>query len=102
MHLAKIREGRFVGVGSVAGSVDTWTTSVITLANNPRPLVINAVVRGSLHVEVLDASTLQPLAGYGESDAGVISKGDHLDTPACSLSGDDVPYHNRWSTTSTG
>ena len=64
MYLAKLREDRFVGIGSTAGNVGTWTTSNITLSNDPGHLIVNAVVGGSVRVEVLDPSTLQPLAGY--------------------------------------
>jgi hypothetical protein len=78
MHLAKMREDRFVGIKSTPGSVGTWTTSAITLTDDPGRLIINAIVRGSLRVEVLDSLTLQPLAGYELSKAASMAPGDYL------------------------
>ena len=72
MYLARIREYRFVGIGSAAGSVGTWIYLRDLVCDDPGQSAVNAVVGGSLRVEVLDASTLRPLAGYGKSDAVAI------------------------------
>jgi hypothetical protein len=79
MHLAKLREDRFVGISSTTGSTGTWTTSDIELPRDPKRLIVNAVVRGSLRVEVIDASTREPLAGYELPHAKSIALGDYLD-----------------------
>lgn len=78
MHLAKMREDRFVGIESTEDNVGTWTTSNITLSNDPGQLVVNAIVRGSVGVEVLDPLTMLPFAGYAASDCVPITSGDYL------------------------
>ena len=64
IYLATLPEDRFEGIQSAPGSVGTWTTSAITLSNDPGHLILNALVEGSLRVEVLDALTMTPLAGF--------------------------------------
>ena len=82
MHLATIAEDRFVGIKAAPGVVGTWTTSTITLPDDPGKLIVNAIVVGSLRVEVLDPKTLVPLAGYSKNDDGSIVPGDCLNAVA--------------------
>lgn len=82
-HLTRLREDRFVGIGSVSGQVGTWTTSEIVLTDDPGQLILNAVVRGSLRVELLDAATVQPLPGYAAADAVPKTPGDYLHAVGC-------------------
>jgi hypothetical protein len=82
IYLATLPEDRFEGIQSTAGSVGAWTTSAITLSSDPGHLILNATVGGSLKVEVLDASTLQPLAGFSLADANSLNTGDFLDAIA--------------------
>ena len=82
MCLAKLRADGFVGIQAAPGSPGTWTTSAITLSSDPGHLIVNAVVDGSLSVEVLDPTTLQPLAGYTTADALSLAPGDFLDALA--------------------
>ncbi len=78
MYLATLREDRFVGIKSTADNVGTWTTSNITLSNDPGQLVVNAIVRGSVGVEVLDPLTMLPFEGYAATDSVPITPGDYL------------------------
>lgn len=82
IYLATLPEDRFAGIQSAAGSVGTWTTSAITLSDDPGHLMLNALVDGSLRVEVLDASTLLPLAGFSLADAISLESGDFLSAVA--------------------
>ena len=82
IHLATLPEDRFMGIQSTAGKVGTWTTSAITLSSDPGHLVLNALVEGSLRVEVLKASTMAPLAGFTLRDATSLTSGDLLDAVA--------------------
>lgn len=56
IYLATLREDRFVGIQSAPGAVGTWTTPPITLGTDFAGISVNAVVVGSLRMEVLDAS----------------------------------------------
>jgi hypothetical protein len=78
IYLAKLRADGFVGIESAAGAVGKWTTSAITLSDEPGSLLVNAVVGGSLKIEVLDPTTLAPLPGYAASDCLAIAAGDYL------------------------
>jgi hypothetical protein len=80
-YLAKLPEDRFVGI-QATGSGGVWTTSAITLSSDPGQLLVNAVVGGDLRVEILDASTMETLAGYSGSDGLSIGPGDYLDATA--------------------
>jgi hypothetical protein len=80
-YLAKLREDRFVGIQS-DDSVGVWTTSEITLSDDPGRLLVNALVGGSVEVEVLDPTTMQPFAGYSLANAISIGSGDYLDASA--------------------
>ncbi len=82
MYLATLPVDRFVGIQSLPGSVGEWTTSTITLPDDPGHLILNALVNGSVRVEVLDPATGQPFPGYGEDDAIGILSGDFLDALA--------------------
>ncbi len=77
--LATLPVDRFVGIQSSPGSVGVWTTSAITLSDDPGHLVLNAQIDGSVQVEVLDPATGEPLVGYGAADAILLSPGDFLD-----------------------
>lgn len=79
IHLATLPEDRFMGIQSTEGNVVSWTTSAITLSDDPGHLMLNALVQGSLRVEVLDPTTLQPLAGYSLADGLSITPGDYVD-----------------------
>lgn len=80
-YLAKLREDRFVGI-EAAGSDGSWTTSAITLPSDPGQLLVNALVNGSVRVEVLDPATNQPFAGFSNADGLSIGPGDYLDAMA--------------------
>jgi hypothetical protein len=82
IHLATLPEDRFMGIQSAPGSTGQWTTSAITLSDDPGRLIVNATVDGSLRVEVLDASTQAPLVGFKLADATPIAPGDFLDAVA--------------------
>ena len=82
VHLVTLTEDRFEGIQSTAGSIGTWTTSAITLDKDFSRLVVNALVEGSVKVEVLDPTTLQPFAGYALADGVSIGAGDYLDAKA--------------------
>jgi hypothetical protein len=90
IHLATIPEDRFVGIQASPGSTGTWTTAAITLPCNPGHLILNAVVGGSVRVEVLDAATGEPFAGFGETDGVSMSPGDHLSAPVQWNDGDTL------------
>lgn len=75
--LATLPVDRFVGI-QAPDTTGSWTTSAITLSNDPGHLMLNAVVEGSLRVEVLDASTLLPLTGFSVTDATPLATGDFL------------------------
>ena len=80
-YLAKLREDRFVGI-QATGSDGIWTTSPITLSSDPSQLIVNAVVGGSVRVEILDPTTLKALSGYSEAYSLSIGAGDYLDAAA--------------------
>jgi hypothetical protein len=82
IHLDRLPVDRFVGIQSTPGNVGTWTTSAITLSDDPGRLIVNATVDGSLRVEVLDASTQAPLTGFTLGDATPLAAGDFLDAVA--------------------
>ena len=82
MCLATIREDRFVGIKSEQGSVGRWTTSEITLPSDPGQLIVNAVVGGSLLVEVLDPATLQPIGEFSAANGVAVTPGDYIDAVA--------------------
>jgi len=77
MHLATIRQDGFVAIESQPGQVGTWTTSAIQLPQEPVRLLVNAVVTGSVRVEVLDPDTMATVA-----EAVPIGPGDYLDALA--------------------
>ena len=60
--------GSVEGIQSTAGSCRLVDHLGHYLSSNPGHLIVNAPVGGSLKVEVLDASTLQPLAGFSLTD----------------------------------
>ena len=82
LNLATIRQDGFVAIESEPGQLGTWTTSTIKLPQEPVGLLINAVVRGSLYVEVLDPTTMDPLLGFTSAEAMLIGQGDYLDVAA--------------------
>jgi hypothetical protein len=82
IHLATLPVDRFVGIQSTPGSVGEWTTSAITLSSDPGHLMLNALVEGSVRVEVLDASNMTPIAGFNLTDATPLGSGDYLDAVA--------------------
>ena len=82
MCLAIIREDRFVGIESAPGSVGQWTTSEIALPSDPGQLIVNAVVDGSLLVEVLDPTTLLPIGEFSAANGVAITPGDYIDAVA--------------------
>lgn len=90
IYLATLPEDRFMGVQSSPGSLGTWTTSAITLSNDPGHLILNALVEGSLRVEVLDASTMTPLTGFAIDDAMALGSGDFLSALAGWTGGDTL------------
>jgi hypothetical protein len=81
-YLAKLREDRFAGI-QATGNNGSWTTSAITLSSDPsQQLIFNAVIDGSVRVEVLDSTTLEPLIGFSEADGLAIGPGDYLNATA--------------------
>jgi hypothetical protein len=81
IYLAKLREDRFVGIQSAGNGIGTWTTSHITLSGNPGHLKLNAVVGGSVRVEVLDAAGTA-IKGFQKASSLAIGTGDYLDALA--------------------
>lgn len=78
IHCATLPVDRFMGVESADGQIGSWMTSQITLSDDPGFLAVNALVEGSLLVEILDPNTLTPLAGFSLGDATAITPGDYL------------------------
>lgn len=63
--------------GALPGLGDPGSVTTKPLDRNADTLYVNADVRGSLAVEVLDAATGAPIPGFAEADAVVVS-GDQL------------------------
>lgn len=78
IHLATLPQDRFVGIGSTPGKIGTWTTSPITLSDDPVRLIVNAVVDASLYVEVLDTETDTPISGFSLNDSTPLTPGDFI------------------------
>lgn len=78
IHLAKLPEDRFVGIQSPPGVSGVWTTSPITIPDDPGHLIVNALVGGSIRVEVLDPDTSLALEGFSLTDMSPILSGDFL------------------------
>jgi hypothetical protein len=78
IYLATIPEDRFVGLQAAPASGGAWTTCAMALPSDPGQLLVNAVVGGSLRVEVLDPATGQPFAGLRETNGVSITPGDYL------------------------
>jgi hypothetical protein len=87
IHLATLREDRFAGVSSTAGKIGKWTTSAVTLSEDFEYLMLNAVVNGSVRVEVLDAATMSVIDGFSADAAIPLASGDFLTQTACWKSG---------------
>jgi len=76
VYVALMRKDGFASLQARDGRTGEWLTPVLTVPETATGLQINAKVEGELRVEVLDASSGEPIEGFTAEECVPIH-GDH-------------------------
>ena len=79
LHIARLRRDGFTSLDSIGSETATWLTDAISLTSEADFLELNAIINGSLAVEVLDAQTLEVIDGFSLGESSGLLVGDFLD-----------------------
>jgi len=79
LHIARLRRDGFTSLDSVGSETATWLTDAISLTSAADFLELNAIIDGGLTAEILDAQTLEVIAGFSINDSPGLSAGDFLE-----------------------
>lgn len=78
LYVAFMRKDGFASLRSQEGHIGEWLTPAFTVPGSAKGLQVNAQVRGTLNVEILDALSGEPVDGF-TMDESVSFTGDETD-----------------------